>query len=237
MRKNGVVWVLIAAAVLALTALLLVDLLPLLKKVAASAGNETVLAGYIDSYGLKGVPILMGLQALQIITAVIPSAAIQMLTGLCYGAWWGTLINIAGSVLGNAIVFAAVRQLHAILAPAVEKMNRKKGWISAEKLAQFKKPEVAALALFLIPGIPNGILPYLFAKTKITLPRYIAAIVLGSVPSTFLCTYLGERLSKGNYTLAMIVAGAAVVIVVAALLLRRRIMARIGRDSAEENDA
>ena len=87
---------------------MVVDLLPLLRQVAANAGDESKIVKYIASYGFKGVPILIGLQALQVITAVIPSAAIQLLTGLCYGVWWGTLINLVGCVLGNLIIFVAM---------------------------------------------------------------------------------------------------------------------------------
>ena len=108
MKKTNLFTALVTAAMLGLIAIMVVDLLPLLKQVAANAGDESKIVEYISSYGFKGVPILIGLQALQVITAVIPSAAIQVLTGLCYGVWWGTLINLVGCVLGNLIIFVAM---------------------------------------------------------------------------------------------------------------------------------
>ena len=98
---------------LALTAVMLKDLFPLLREVATHTKDETAAVQYVDAHGMKGVPILVGLQALQTILAVIPSAAIQILTGLCYGIWWGTLINIAGCALGNSIVFLTMAALRS----------------------------------------------------------------------------------------------------------------------------
>lgn len=231
MKKNRFLTVLLAVSMLALGVVMVVDLLPLLRRVAASAGDETAVAQYVSSYGIKGVPILIGLQALQIIVAVIPSAAIQLLTGLCYGAWWGTLINLTGCVLGNIIVFVAVRELHAIVAPVLPQAAKGKSWINTERLMQLRRPEVAAFALFLIPGIPNGILPYLFAKTRISFKDYILSVFAGSVPSTFLCTFMGDRISAGSYTTAAVIGGIAAAIVICVALLHKRILARVDKAS------
>ncbi len=233
MKKGNLFTILSFAAMLGLTAVMLVDLLPLLKEVITNAKDETSVVEYMSTYGPKGIPILIGLQALQVILAVIPSAAIQILTGLCYGIWWGTLINMIGCALGNTLVFSAMRQLKVIAAPLSEKMSRNKGWSGAEKLIQLKKPEIAATLLFLIPGVPNGIMPYLFAKTKITLPRYLLALVIGSIPSTFLCTLLGDRLSKGNYITAIVLAVIVVLTVGMVALFWKQILKKL--ESAEKS--
>ena len=235
-KKTRILTVLAGGVMLGLTVLMVIDLLPLLRQVAANRGDKSAIAQYISSYGFKGVPILMGLQALQIMVAVVPSAAIQVLTGLCYGVWWGTLINLAGCVLGNVMVFVAVRQLRSIVAPMREKLRRRRDSdvFSLAKLKRLKRPELVAFAFFLIPGIPNGIMPYMFAETDITLPRYIAAVVAGSIPSTFLCTYLGERLSRGSYHMALIIAAIAAVVVAVVLMFKDKLVARIERESVPE---
>jgi len=227
MKKHIVFQVLIALAIVALLVVMIVDLLPLVENVIKDAGDESSMVSYIESYGSKGIPILMGMQALQIIVAVIPSAAIQVLTGLCYGAYWGTLINLAGCVLGNIIVFAGIRQLKDLLAPLFKRSHKHKGIISKEQLEKIKKPELVAFFFFLIPGIPNGIVPYVFAETNLSLKKYLVAVVLGSIPSTFVCTFLGDRVSTGNYTTAIVIAAVVVVIIVAVLLFRKKIMMKI----------
>jgi len=226
-KKEKLLAFLIFAAMIGLIAIMVVDLLPLFREVISDADDESRMAQYIGSYGAKGVPILMGLQALQIIVAVIPSAVIQVLTGLCYGVWWGTLINLVGCVFGNLLVFISVRQLKNLLEPAVQRMSKRKEMHYLDKLSQIKKPEMIAFAFFLIPGIPNGIMPYLFARTNISQGRYVLAILAGSIPSTFICTYMGDRLSKGSYTAALVIAAAVAVIVGVVLAYKNKIIASV----------
>jgi len=227
MKRRNVLLSIIAAAVAAcLIAILVIELFPLVKEVVANAGDESSMVSYIDSYGARGVPILMGLQVLQVIIAVIPAAAIQILTGLCYGAWLGTLINLVGCVLGNILVFAAMRHMKNLLAPLLKRVkreNKEKRFLSSNRFSKLKRPEMIVFFCFLIPGIPNGIVPYVFSETNIPLGRYIAAVAAGCIPSTLICNYLGHSVSKGNYTVAAIVAGAVIVIVLVVLLLKKKI--------------
>lgn len=229
-KRERFLAILVVAAMISLIAVMVVDLLPLLKEIVSNAGDETQMVQYIDSYGMKGVPILMGLQALQIIIAVIPSLVIQVLTGLCYGVWWGTLINLAGCVFGNLLVFISVRQLKNLLAPAVERMSKRKEMQYIGKLSQIRKPELIAFAFFLIPGIPNGIMPYIFARTNISTGKYILAILAGSIPSTFICTYMGDRLSKGSYTAAVIIAVVVAVIICVVFKYKNKIIAGVTKN-------
>jgi len=84
-----------------------------------------------------------------------------------------------------------------------------------------------AFLLFLIPGIPNGILPYIFAKSRITLPRYLLAILLAGTPAILICTLVGERIADGDIYTAAIVFGIFVIIALLVLVLRSRIISFI----------
>lgn len=220
----------ITAALLGLIAILIIELFPLIREVVTNTGDESKMVNYINSYGIKGIPILMGLQILQIITAVIPAAAIQLLTGLCYGVWWGTLINLSGSILGNILVISAMRQLKSLFAPFLKKEKSRKGFLSADMLSRVKRPELIAFFFFLIPVFPNGIVPYVFSETKVPLTRYVIVVAAGSLPAMLICTFLGDRLSNGSYTTALIIAIVVVLIVAVALLFRKKIMARFTRE-------
>jgi len=227
MKKQYILKIAAAAAMLGLIALLVAHLYPLGREVVENVGDETRVIDYIESYGWKGVPILMGLEALQIIVAVIPEAAVNVLSGLCYGVWWGALISVAGIALGNIVVFVALRQLKNLFAPFFKKKTKSKNGLSPEMLARVRRPELIAFFFFLIPCFPNGIMPYVFAQTKIPLPRYLLAVVAGIVPSTFLCTFLGDRLSKGHYGIAIAAAAVFLLIALLALLFKNKLVAKI----------
>jgi uncharacterized membrane protein YdjX (TVP38/TMEM64 family) len=220
----------ILLAMLVLIAILLVDLIPLLKKVVSDAHDESKMIDYIHAYGVKGVPILGGLQALQVMLTVIPAAAIQILSGLCYGILYGTLICIVGNVIGNMIVFIAVRQVRNTFSTLFKERSsepKKQHFLSVATLNKMKHPEYIAFFFYLIPGIPNGILPYIFARTHISIGKYLLSVSAASVPSVLLCTWLGERISKGDFLTAVILASVFVLIIVFVLIFKRRIMSKI----------
>ena len=103
------------------------------------------MTSYISAYGAEGVPVLIGLSALQVIfLAVLPAAGIQILAGLCYGVWLGALISLTGLVLGNAVVFLAVRHFGRVLAPFLrhssQKSQKKNRLLSVETLRSLPKP-------------------------------------------------------------------------------------------------
>jgi uncharacterized membrane protein YdjX (TVP38/TMEM64 family) len=215
---------------LALIVIMLVELIPLLREVLKDSKNEQLMIKYIDAYGAKGAPILIGLQALQVILTVVPAAAIQLLSGLCYGIWRGAIICIVGSVLGNFIVFSFIRQARSAFGSLFKERAKEAKPIkklSVANLNRMKHPEYVAFFLCLIPGLPNGVLPYIFAESKVSIGRYILSIAAASVPSVLIFTWLGERLSKGDFKTAIILAAVFMVILVVVLIFKRKIMARI----------
>ena len=82
-----------------------IDLIPVLENISAHIQNEAELTSYIKNYGAKGIPIIIALQALQVITTVFPAAAIQILAGLSYGIFNGMLLCLAGYVLWHLCSF------------------------------------------------------------------------------------------------------------------------------------
>lgn len=241
-KKNWLVPVLLLAVMLLFIVALLIDLIPILVQVVKDHSDESRMVSYIDAYGSKGMFLIIGLQALQVIVAFIPAAIIQVLAGLCYGVWGGAALCIVGYILGNVVVFVALRQFGQVLGPLFPRKSKpkkvassKQKKFSLQRITQMEHPQRAAFLLYLIPGIPNGILPYLFARSKITFLQYLVAVVSASVPSVLLCTWLGERLSKGDWLSAILIAVAVVALAGIALLFKNKIMGAMSSQKAKEN--
>lgn len=213
---------LIIAAIIILT----INLLPLLKTVSDHISDDEALAREIREYGFKGVVIMSGLQVLQIITIVFPSAAIQILAGLSYGIFNGLVICIAGYVVADTLIFILVRRLGATfdfhiakpkwrirLDESILKNADSFGWI--------------AFMMYLIPGIPNGILPYIFARSSIPLPRFLLLNIVALSPSILMCSIVGERIAKGDYITAAAVTIIQILLAVLGYVYRDRIMGYI----------
>lgn len=177
----------------------------------------------------RGFCFLLSSRHCRVITIIFPSAPIQILAGLTYGIFFGLLICLAGYMIGNTIVFVLIRRFGDIFLPfnTVNKKIRKKSRWDLLFSIKSENVEFMAFLLFLIPGIPNGILPYIFAKSRITLPRYLLAILLAGTPTILICTLVGERIADGDIYTAAIVFGIFVIIALLVLVLRSRIISFI----------
>lgn len=219
--------------IIVLIIIMSIELIPLMRNIVAHLSDENAIVSVITNYGVKGILILLSLEALQVISAVFPAIPIQILAGLTFGLFYGFLICITGSLIGNAIIFVLVRQLKFTFnfkSLTHEPKKSKSNW-DFSFVRNSDNVVMLALLLFLIPGIPNGILPYLFANTKITLPRYLLCVLTAGTPSIFLSIWVGERISKGDISTAVLVSGILVFISVFVVLMRKRLMAFLKKHS------
>jgi uncharacterized membrane protein YdjX (TVP38/TMEM64 family) len=227
-NKETLFSVLLIIILVSLTVIMFIDLIPLLKNVAAHVNNEGELIPYIRNYGAKGVPIIIALQTLQVITTVFPAATVQILAGLTYGIFGGLVLCLAGYMLGNTIVFVVVRQIDRKFVPIIFKpkdTNKKKPKWDFSFLKDSNNAAFMAFLLYLIPGIPNIVLPYIFARSKISLPRYLLSVCLACIPTILLCSTVGERISKGDAKSALLIIGLLILIAVIVVIFRKKILA------------
>ncbi|MCL2842069.1 MAG: VTT domain-containing protein [Oscillospiraceae bacterium] len=232
MKKHNIFTLIVMVIFLCLLLVMIVQLFPLIRDIVTDANDESSIVAQVDSFGWRGVPALIGLSALQVIIPIIPAPAVGILAGLSYGIYGGPLIFLAGVTLGNLFVVVSMRSLHNVI-PRKKKANPKPSkLLSKEKLKQIKRPEVVAFLLVLIPWV-SSVGPYLFAETRVSLWKYLVAVILGSIPSTITYVFLGDRISGGNYTAAIITAAIVVVVLGVVLLFRKKILAKIMDESGE----
>jgi len=224
--------VLLTVLLLAFVAMV-VQLFPLLEEVLENRGNESSIVSTVNELGWRGPPALIGLAALQVILPLVPAVAIGVLTGLSYGVYWGSLIFLGGIALGNIFVVFSVRRIDAFINARKKQKAKHGGILSKENLERIKHPERVAFFLCMIPFI-SGAGPYLLAETSVKLWKYIIAVVLASIPTTVIYVFLGERISEGKYTTAIITGSFLVVAIVLILIFRKKILSMIMGSISEE---
>jgi uncharacterized membrane protein YdjX (TVP38/TMEM64 family) len=239
-KKNLIIPLITLTVIVGLIALLCVMLVPILADIFTAHDGRNAIE-IIHSHGARGIPLLACLQALQVITTVVPAMLIQIPAGLVFGTWNGLLICLAGSILGNMIVFIALRQFSTTIdsifpsrrekrekkAQRPKKKRRLPFFLNPESLDRMPHPELVAFYVYLIPGIPNGVLPHIFARTKVSFARYLMAVVAGNAPSTLVCTLVGDCLAHGNWQGAVIIILVFAGCIGLALLLRRKLITLI----------
>lgn len=166
------------------------------------ASKPELFRDWIDSKGILGRFIFVGMVALQVIVAIIPGEPLEIGAGYAFGAIEGTILCILGGLIGGLVVFAFVRsfgiKVVEIFFP-VDRINNLK------LLSNQKRFYALVFLIFLIPGTPKDMLLYFLGVTKISLPFFILTITLARVPSIVTSTIGGNALGLQNYISAIVV--------------------------------
>ena len=184
-------------------------LIPLLKE-----GDSQKIADYLaQETGIKGMIAVILLQAVQIASIVMPGMAIQIAAGLIYGWLEGFLMCYIGFVVSNLCVFLFARKMGSDRIRDVS-MGRTSQWL-LEKL-NGTKPQFMVVVANMVPAVPNGIIPYLAAKTDITAVDYVKSVAMGSWLQILLATLAGQFIINGQwlYTVLTIVFQFAIVFII-----------------------
>ena len=188
-------------------------LIPLLKE-----GDSQKIADYLaQETGIKGVIAVILLQAVQIASIVMPGMAIQVAAGLIYGWLKGFLMCYIGFVVSNLLVnllvFLFARKMGSDRIRGVS-MGRTAQWL-LEKL-NGANPKFMVVVANMVPAIPNGIIPYIAARTDITAIDYVKAVAMGSWLQILLSCLAGQFIISGKwlYTVLTVVFQFVVVIII-----------------------
>ena len=188
-----------------------VDLIPIFQHVLAG-GSGAEIKRELRSFGYQGILVMILLQTLQLLTIVIPAPVIWIIGGITYGIFPGLFICLVGINSANIIAFTLSKKVGS---PLILKLFGDKN-NNGNFLSRAKRPHIIIFALYILPGIPNGIIPYLAGATSITLKKYLITTSLSITPSILMCTLLGDQLANGRFITAGIISA---VILIAAILL------------------
>lgn len=185
------------------------------------SGDEGQVEDYIRSQGtFTGVLVTAVLQSLQILSIFLSSVPIQVAAGIIFGFWRGFLICFFSTGLTHLGVFMLVRRIGDKLGVLEETDTTVRRW---RFLRNSEHPAFSLLLLFLIPLLPNGIIPYLAAKSKISRRDFAILFALGNCPSILIFCAVGSRILSGDYLIAGLLILAQLVIMLTLYLCREKL--------------
>ena len=188
--------------------------------IVKTIGDPAAFRAWVETRGIWGRVLFVGLIVLQIVVAFIPGEPFELAAGYAFGALWGTLLVWIGAIIGTTVVFLFVRKIGV---KAVEVFFPREKINSMKYLQDEKKLNAAAFLLFLIPGTPKDLLTYLAGLTKIRLLPWIVLTSIARIPSIVTSTISGNALGIERYTLAIIVYVATALVSGIGLLIYQRI--------------
>ena len=87
----------------------IIYLLPYAKAITTEEGR-LFFKDKVKDLGLWGLVILIFMQLLQILLVVLPGEPMEILAGMCYGGFWGTIFIMLTSSIFSTIIFLLVRK-------------------------------------------------------------------------------------------------------------------------------
>lgn len=164
------------------------------------SGSREEIERYITSFGTaEGMFLAFLMQFIQIVSIVLPGGPIQIAVGIIFGTVTGFIICHLGYVAANAAVFAVSRKL----GNKIEEFFPIEGETSRGNfITSSDHPGFMVFLACLVPFMPNGIIPHIAAKTKVSFLDFLLAVYLGSAPCMFLLCAVGGKLMEGEYLTA-----------------------------------
>lgn len=193
-------------------------LFPVMRNLSTKEG-QIEFKDKVTSSGVYGVILLFILQLAQIFLFILPGEPIEILAGMCYGWFWGTIFIIISSTIIATLIFLLVRKIGKQFVYDFSDEEKIKK-IEKNKLFQNpKKIELVLFILFLVPGTPKDLLTYLSGLLPIKMRRFIVISTIARVPSIVTSTIAGANIAIGDWKKGIILYVLIVVIVVIALFI------------------
>ncbi len=232
-EKNKYVVLLALVAILALIVFLIyhffgdffITILRILKH-----GDDQELQAFLNSQNeLAGMFSVGLLCILQVASIFFPGMVIHIASGLVYGWWKAFLACYIGFVSGNVLVFFFARKFGNLMQNVLN-IDKKAGWITS-KINSTKPSFIFALAC-MIPGIPNGIIPYLAARTDIRVYQYAIAVACSCWIQILCNCFFGHFLIRGEYGFMIVSISLEITIILLAIWKRNWFLGKGQRTSA-----
>ncbi len=174
----------------------------------------------IGEHYLFGALVLVFISAVQVVVALVPGEFVEIAAGYMFGSIGGSLLCLAGIVLGSCVTILLVRRFGRKFVYAFypkEKLD------NLPILNHPRKRNLLTFIIFFIPGTPKDLFTYAIGLTDMSIPFYILLTTVARFPSIISSTLTGNAAGTQNYLMAIIFLAVTAVLSGIGLLIYRRI--------------
>lgn len=188
----------------------------ILKTVFSKDLTNEEIQEHLSGFGIRGQITISILAALQIIIAVLPAEPVQVVAGLTFGFFVGTLACIVGVIIGNSVIFL----LYKIYGDKLREYFDSKIDLDFTATKAGYKAIIVIFILYFLPAIPYGMICFIAATLGIKYPKYILVTTLGAIPSVFIGVGLGHVALASSWIISVAVF-AVLVLLLAIVMIKK----------------
>ena len=175
---------------------------------------------WVADKGILAILAFMGMNALQVMLAIIPGGPFEIVAGYAFGVVKGTIYCDLAMTAGSIITFLIARKFGMKF---VQLFFSKEKIDSVKFLKASKKREALVFLFFLLPGTPKDLLSYLVGLTDMKLSTWILINLVGRAPAILLSALSGSSLGDARYEIfAITIAVILVLYIVGSLIYRHK---------------
>ncbi len=177
----------------------------------------------IESYGILGYGIMVGIIIIQMILAFLPGEPVEFAAGFCFGAFGGTIVCLFANLIGATLIFILMRYLSKNL---IYRFFDEQQVESLEFLKKEEKLEIILFIVFFIPGTPKDLLAYFAPLTPIPLWRFVVLTTIARIPSIVSSTIAGSAVLSSEYSLVILIYAITGLLAIGGIVLYNHYIAR-----------
>ena len=207
-----------------------VYLFPVVKNLSTLQG-QMAFKDKVNNSGIYGLLLLFVIQIVQIFLFILPGEPIEILAGMCYGWFWGTIFIMISCAIISIVIFLLVRKLGKQFIYDFCNEEKVKKFENNKIYQNPKKIETIIFILFLIPGTPKDLLTYVSGLFPIKLSRFVIISTVARIPSIITSTLAGANIAVGDWKKGIIFYIAIIVIVLILIFIYNK----FDKDKTAEN--
>ena len=196
-------------------------LAPLMANLSTTEG-QVAFKEQIGNMGFSGGLMLMGLELLQIILVVLPAEPLEVLAGMCYGTWGGTLFITFAAFISTVMIYFLIAKLGKKVLENFMSKEKIDKIENSKFLKNTRRLEIIMLILFFIPGTPKDLLVYIGALLPIKPIRFIMISTFARFPSIISSTMVGDNITNGEWTISLIIYGVTFLITAVGIYISKK---------------
>lgn len=203
-KKGKILKIILTIASVFLFIGLIVYLWPTMKGIATPEGR-LIFQEKLNSMGMGKFWVMLALQCAQILLVVLPGEPLEVLSGMCFGTFWGTVFILGTVFATTSLIFYMVRKYGKSY---LEQFFKKEKIEKIEHSKFFKNPkniELVMTILFIIPGTPKDLLVYLGGLLPIKPSRFVLISTFARFPSVISSTLVGANILNGNVKMIILI--------------------------------
>lgn len=202
-EKLKIFKIILAIIVVAIIIGMIAYLFPLIKNISTKEG-QAEFKEIIQGSGFVGMLMLFGIQVAQIFLIIIPGEPIEILAGMCYGGFLGTVFIVISSLIISTTIFILVRRFGKKFVYGFYDKKKVKKIIDSKLFQSSRTAEKVLFILFFIPGTPKDLLVYIAGLLPISTGKFILISTIARIPSVVTSTLAGANIINGDWKMGVL---------------------------------